>query len=449
MASDEKQTRLFGTNGIRGVPNLDLTQDLCINIGLSISEVFRKNSTVAMARDTRKSGPFVFSLVSSGILSGGRNIVDIGILPTPALQLYCRDNKIPGVMITASHNPPQYNGIKVIDPDGTEASKETEMSIETVYRQGTYSRSEWHGTGTVWHEPDYYRTYADSVLGSAGLRNRHLKYNVVFDAGNGASYLTTPLMLQEAGVRLVTLNCNPDGRFSSRNSEPKPENLKDLRTVISAGGYDIGIAHDGDADRCVFFDENGNYADGNVILAIFARYLCHKGDTVVTPVSTSDALQDVCDEREIRLVRTVVGAPVVARTLRTVKGSLGGEENGGIIYPRHQYCRDGAMSAALMLSIMHDSEKSLSDLISEIPHYTTIKESVERKADWNVISSRLESASGIVKIDRTDGLKIFEKDGWALIRPSGTEPIIRIYTSSRISDVAERLLKKYRKIIAG
>lgn len=448
MASNQKQARMFGTNGIRGVPNHDLNQDLCINVGLSISKVFHEYDTIAMARDTRKSGPYIFSLVSSGILSGGRNIVDIGVLPTPALQLYCKDNGIPGVMITASHNPPQYNGIKVIDPDGTEASQDTEMKIERVYHEGTYLKSEWSGIGYVWREPDYYRMYIDRVMKSAGIERGSIKYNVVFDAGNGASYLTTPLLLQNVGTRLVTLNCNPDGRFSSRNSEPKPENLKDLSTLISGGSYDIAIAHDGDADRCIFFDEKGTYIDGNVVLAIFARYLCKRGDTVVTPVSTSDAVQDVCDEKGIKLIRTKVGAPIVARKLRAVNGNLGGEENGGIIYPRHQYCRDGAMTAALMISIMHSSGKSLSELVSEVPAYTTFKDSVKRTQEWNTISSLIIEAPGIVKVDETDGLKIFERDGWALIRPSGTEPIIRIYTSSRSRDAAERLLNKYKDIIA-
>ncbi len=442
----EKPAKLFGTNGIRGVPNEGLNSDLCLEMGRSIASFF-DSGTIAIARDTRLSGDYIFSTVSAGLLSAGSSLVNVGVLPTPGLQMYCKTHKIPGVMITASHNPPQYNGIKVIEADGTEASRETEESLELLYYNRKFRVSDWKNLGVMSAEPEYYKSYVESMISSAGLNEKKIDLRIAFDAGNGASFLTTPLMLQRVGTTLTTLNCNPDGLFTSRNSEPKPENLKSLETLMKSGNFDIGIAHDGDADRCVFYDEKANFVEGNEILAIFAKYLCEKGDTVVTPISTSDALEEVCRLKGINLVRTKVGAPIVARTIIKEKASLGGEENGGIIFSKHQFCRDGGMTALLMISVMNKTGKRLSELTREIPKYFVMKRSVQRKTSWDAISKLLRGSDDILKTDETDGLKIWEKSGWVLIRPSGTEPIIRIYSNSRTLEDSEKLCKKYTELI--
>ncbi|MCL4342688.1 MAG: phosphoglucosamine mutase [Candidatus Thermoplasmatota archaeon] len=443
----EKPGRLFGTNGIRGVPNEDLTSDLCIGMGRAIASHFNA-SRIAIARDTRQSGDYIFSLVSAGLLSGGSDLTNIGTLPTPGLQIYCKMHAIPGVMITASHNPPKYNGLKVIEPDGTEASRQTEEDLERLFHSGSPKKADWRSLGSITSEPEFYKTYVERVLDSAKMAGKNVKLKIAFDAGNGASYLTTPLLLQKTGAKLTTLNSNPDGLFTSRDSEPKPENLTALSSLMKSGEYDMGIAHDGDADRCVFYDEKGEFLDGNSILPILTKYYCKRGDTVVTPVSTSDSLEDVCRSNDIRLIRTKVGAPLVARTVIQEKAALGGEENGGIIYPRHQYCRDGAIAAMLIISIMNSTGKRLSDLLSEIPRYHVLKSSVQRKGKWEDIEARIRSIDGIQKIDETDGLKVWERTGWVLIRPSGTEPIIRVYSNAKDEEAGRKLLAKYLSIAA-
>jgi phosphomannomutase/phosphoglucomutase len=447
-----RKKRLFGTNGIRGIPNADLSPVFAMEIGQSIGSYFTVER-IAIARDTRVTGSMIESAVASGIMSTGSSVIDLGILPTPALQYYCRTHGIYGVMITASHNPPQFNGIKCIDRDGTELSVDDEIGVEDIYYEKKAALSEWRTCGALKHDNTAADSYIEGILkkvDSASISKA--AFRVAFDAGNGASYQTTPALLTALNIRLVSLNCNADGLFTSRESEPKPENLSSLIGLVKSENFDLGIAHDGDADRAVFIDEKGEFIDGDKTLSLIVKYTAKRGDVVVTPISSSDCISDVCKEIGATLVRTKVGAPIVSRKMIEIKAKIGGEENGGVIYSGHQFCRDGAMTAALVLQLMALTKKSISDLIGELPKYSLTKRAVQISKPWSELLKSLETEFSGKEIDRMDGIKINEGSNWVLIRPSGTEPIVRLYAqgrdekeSSRLADLYQSKLEKIMK----
>ncbi len=439
-----ERKKLFGTNGIRGVPNVDLTPEFCSDIATAIG-TFSDTGNIAVGMDTRLSGDMISSSVKAGLLSTGKNVIDLGILPTPALQLYCRNNHVFGVVITASHNPPQFNGIKCIGSDGTELKQEDEARIEDIYYEKKYARCQWNTIGTISYFPGQIAEYHRSIISlvDAGkIRSRH--YRVVVDAGNGAAYSSTPELLSKLGCAVTTLNANPDGLFTSRNAEPRPENLSSLLDLMKTERFDLGIAHDGDADRAVFVDENGKFIEGENTLALAIQDVARKGDIVVTPVSSSDLISDICSSSGLKLLQTRVGAPIVARSMIENSARIGGEENGGIIFGQHQYCRDGGMTAAKILDIMARSGKRISDLVAELPKYVLLKESIHTDIPWSKLSSMLKEHFRSNRMDFTDGLKIFFPGGWILVRPSGTEPIIRVYSNARNEKNADELSNIFR-----
>lgn len=451
MQQHQKERRkLFGTNGIRGIPNEDLSVEFSQDIGKAIGS-FLKPGIRAVARDTRLTGQMILNAVTSGMMSCGSSIIDLGILPTPALQYYCKTRKIYGVMITASHNPPNFNGIKCIDRDGTELSQPDEMKIEDIYYNREFDTEKWEKSGTYSYDNTAVASYTDAVVqkvDQSAIGSRNLR--VAFDAGNGASYSTTPEILLKLNCSTVTLNCNPDGKFTSRESEPRPENLSSLISLMKSGEFDVGIAHDGDADRAVFIDEKGQFVDGDKSLSLIVKHVIKKGDKVVTPISSSDTIKELCEDVGAELIQTKVGAPLVSRTMIKEKATIGGEENGGVIYPRHQFCRDGAMTAALVLDILASTNVPLSKLLQDLPSYFLTKGSVRINRPVKEILRALEEEAGSKEINRMDGLKIFEGSDWVLVRPSGTEPIIRIYAQGRTvqksKDLANSYLNRIKKL---
>lgn len=443
--------RLFGTNGIRGVANEYLTTEFALSVGKAFGTAI-KAGRFAVGTDTRLSRHMLMSSLVAGIMSCGKSVTGLGTLPTPALQYYCRMNKIPGVIITASHNPPQFNGIKGIDKDGTELPREKEESIERLVHSGDYDVAGWDEVGTYTPYDGAIEDYVSAVasqVNAAAIKKRRLK--VLVDPGEGAAYQSTEMLLERLGCDVTSINNKPTGLFKPRNPEPKPENLKELISLMKSGRYDLGIAHDGDADRASFVDENGEWIDGDRLLALVFKSVLKPGDTAVTPVSSSDASDDVCKKIGAKLVRTKVGSPTVTRTMIDTGAVIGGEENGGIIYPRHQYCRDGAMTAALVVQMLAESKGKFSDLVDEVPNYVIVRSSIETKRPWERVWPRVYRAfEKTMRVDRTpglrlaDGLKLYDIDGnWVLIRASGTEPIIRIFAEARTKEDAEKLSKTF------
>jgi len=443
--------RLFGTNGVRGVVNDFMDPQLALDVGRAIG-TFMKGK-VALATDCRTSADMFRSAVAAGLTSVGCDVLDLGALPTPTLQYFVKISEISGgVMVTASHNPPEFNGIKAVDADGTEMHRSREEEIERIYFSRAFDHKDWRAVGTVMPTSgalDYYQRAVLSLVDLDAISKASLR--VVLDCANGAGCLCSPTLLQRLGASASTLNCNPEGTFPGHPSEPVEENLGDLISLVKESGADLGIAQDGDADRVIFIDDKSHYVHGDRSLAVVAASMVAENDggIVVTPVSTSQCVEDAVRAAGGEVMYTRVGAPIVARKMMEVGALFGGEENGGLIFPHHQYCRDAAMSMAKMLEILA-VEGPLSSLLKKVPSYHLDKRKLrcpdERKEQ--VLRQVCEAFSSY-KIDTTDGAKVFFDGGWTLIRPSGTEPIFRVYsegkdkaTAKRIADRCERVVKE-------
>ncbi len=444
-------TRLFGTNGIRGVVGQDMTADLAVRVGRAIG-THAGGGTIALARDPRLSGPMLARAVAAGLMAAGVEVVDLGMVPTPCAQYYVHTHPglKGGVVITASHNPREFNGIKALDAQGMEMAREEEEAIEAIYFDERFRAAEWSEVGDLRSDAGAVDLYLRSILSRVdveAIRKRRL--TVVADPANGAGCVTTPYLLRALGCRVLTLNGQPDGAFPGRLPEPTVEHLGDLLRMVVEAKADLGVAHDGDADRAIFVDEKGGFLYGDKSLALLARAeLAARGGLVVTPVSTSSVLEDVVQEAGGRLLRTKVGSPIVARTMLAQGAVFGGEENGGIIFPAHQFCRDGGMTLAKMLEVVAKAGQPLSALAASLPQYSLQKVAVEvpvaRRAET------LEALVALVKgrdVETIDGVKIHEPDGWVLVRPSGTEPLFRIYAEARTPERAKALAAEGAELV--
>lgn len=438
---------MFGTNGVRGVVNEDMNTDLALQMGKAIGKFF--GGIVAIATDTRVSGDMIKAAVSAGLMATGCTVRDLGIVPTPAIQYHVKtnDDVVGGVMITASHNPPKFNGIKCIDGDGTEMPREKEEQIEILYAS-EIPCMHWNEIGTIETYGRAGEDYIDAVLTHVDVAAiRKAKLTAVVDCANGAACKTTPLLMKKLGIRAVTLNADMQGEFPGHPSEPTAENLKDLLAMTKAINADFGCAHDGDADRAVFATNEGEFVPGDKSLSLIAKntVIANKGGIIVTPVSSSSMVEEVVKAAGGELVYTAVGSPVVARRMIANGSRFGGEENGGLIFAEHQYCRDGAMTIAKMI----ESIVKFGPLVKQLetlPVYYTDKRKIDcpnnRKSD--LIEHMKEKFSKGNKVDLTDGMKIlFSDGGWVLLRPSGTEPIFRIYSESKNKALAESRCEEF------
>ncbi len=440
---------LFGTNGVRGIANEYINPELAVNLARSLGTYMGSKGTVAIGCDTRISGQMLKSAAIAGALSTGLNVIDVGTVPTPSIQYYVRDYADAGIVITASHNPREYNGIKLIAGDGTEFPRDGEIEIEKIYLSGKYSIVSWEKTGSFRTDPGVNDYYIKNVINSVDAENiRSSRLKVVVDTGCGAGSLTLPFLLRELGCQVLTLGAQPDGTFPWRNPEPLPGALTELSELVKMTGADFGAAHDGDADRIVFMDENGEFINEEVLLAMMAKYMLEREKgPVVTPVSSSQRMADVAKDAGAELYWTAVGSINVARKMMEVNAVFGGEGNGGLIFPKHQYCRDGAMACAKILEILANGRK-LSELTKSVPEYFNAKTKIP-SLDTQVTMERVKfEASGLgLKIDTIDGVKIWYEDGWVLIRPSGTEPIFRVFAEAKKQERAEELMHEGMEMV--
>ncbi len=446
MTEKKQKKRLFGTNGVRGIIGKDMTPDLVLSIGLALGSM--RPGRIGVGRDTRTSGAALASAIKSGLMAVGCDVVDLGILPTPALQFLVRSYFDAGAMITASHNPPQYNGVKVIEADGTEMSDEETILLEELIFEQRYKTKDWENAGTETSAPHLVDQYIDAVRGhfpgeiGTGV-------TVVVDPGSGPAALTTRPILTALGCRVLTINDTMDGRFPGRLPEPSPEGLKGLAELVIATGAAFGVAHDGDADRAVFIDNKGRYLEENKEFALIADLVCRKRPgVVVTPVSSSRLIEDVSERHGCTVIYTPVGSIYVARKMLALirEGKdvvFGGEGNGGLIFPEHQYCRDGGMTAAMMVSLISITGQPLSSLVDQLLPYHMVKGRIVTSTP-DLVIDRVEQLFCEEKIDRTDGIRIMRERSWALIRPSGTEPFVRVIAESEEKSLAEAF---YREIV--
>jgi phosphomannomutase / phosphoglucomutase len=450
MMVRHKQKTLFGTNGVRGVVGTTITPELVMQIAMILGTM--REGTIAVGRDSRISGAGLINAAKSGLLATGCNVVDCGILPTPALQYFVKHSCNAGMMITASHNPSEYNGVKVIDSDGTEMAEEDTAILEKNLFSLILPRKTWNQYGSEHPEGSVIDTYIEAIV-SKFPKSIGSSMTVVVDPGSGAGVVSTPEILRRLGCRVITINGILDGTFPGRLPEPSPEGLSALADLVRHYKADLGIAHDGDADRTVFLDEKGEFIEENKELALFSRHACKKSKgIIVTTVSSSKAIEDVARKHASSVVSTPVGSIYVARKMLSLIQQkenviFGGEGNGGLIFPEHQFCRDGGMAAATMIEILSQQNEPISALSASLPAYHMVKTKIQNSNPEKYIAS-LERKYRHERIEKTDGLKIIRHDAWALIRPSGTEPLIRIIIESKKKGVAERWNREIKEIFA-
>lgn len=450
MTIKKMQKQLFGTNGVRGIVGKEITPELALRIGMALGTM--RPGHIAVGRDTRTSGPTLANALKSGLLATGCDVIDCGILPTPALQYIVKEHYDGGAMITASHNPPEYNGVKIIEPDGTEMGDEETIRLEELLADPLVPVKPWDQVGTEVASPHLIDEYIHAIVSQfAGKPGRGM--TVVVDPGSGPACQTTPAILQALGCRVLTINGIMDGTFPGRLPEPSMEGLKGLAALVIASKAAFGVAHDGDADRAVFIDEKGIFVEENQEFALIAQHICTdtKG-TIVTPVSTSQMVELVADTAGCAVQYTPVGSIYVARTMRELIGTgtqvvFGGEGNGGLIFPNHQFCRDGGMTAATMVSLLAATGQSLSSLVRHLPQRHMIKEKISTIHGSHLIE-QLSKRYAQESIDSTDGLKIKRRNTWALVRVSGTEPLIRIMVDADDSAAASAFYLEIKKSVS-
>ena len=436
---------LFGINGFRGVVNETLTSDVALKLGRAIGMYY--NGPVAVASDTRVTADMVKNAVISGLLAEGCNVFDLGVVPVPALQFYVKTHEdiLGGVMITASHNTAEYNGVKCITADGDEIADAGKRKIEENYELTDPSLSKRIGSVTPIMRAG--QEYINGIMEHVHYGDiKRAKLRVVVDCANGAASYTTPMLLQRLGVYTVTLNANPQGEFPGRPSEPTEENLSDVIALIKAAGADLGVAHDMDGDRAAFITSTGRFIPGDVALALMAKYMLkERKGKVVTPVSTSSLVEKIVKDNGGEIVYTAVGSPIVAKKMREENAVFGGEESGGMIFPKFQYCRDPALAIAKMLECIIENGP-IDEQIAKLPVYHMEKRDIICPEDKKepLLNHLIENCSD-GNIETMDGLKVFFDDGWVIARPSGTEDKFRIFSESTDYDVAVARAEEFER----
>ncbi len=412
--------RFSGSSGIRmkwGTELLALAHDL----GLSIGNEFER---VIIASDFRETSDSLLSTMAGAIMAGGAHVYYGGKVPTPTLA-YAAKNYDVGVMITASHNPPDYNGIKLWNPDGSAFSDEQMRSLE---RKGMVKN--WDTVGK-WEERNALQEHYDALLREFG----QLDLKVIVDCSNGAGSVLTPFILRELGAEVTTINCHPSGKFPGHPSEPSPENLEILKRMVREKRADLGIAHDGDADRFIAITPSGNYLGGDYILAIFTKVLGFK--RIVAPVDSSMLLENFAE-----VVRCRVGDANVSLKMKEENVEFGGENSGTQIFASWRYTPDAIYAALKFAEIA--MREDLDAMVQEFPKYYTLRRSIGYE-NRERMKRKIEEFVKEYQVERVDGYRVALDNGWFLIRFSGTEPKVRITVEARDKRRAEKIIEEILK----
>ena len=428
--------KLFGSSGVRGLANVDLTPILACKVALAVA-THSKAKMAVVARDTRVSGNMLEDALISGLMSTGTDVLIADIVPTPVLAYATKALGADiGFMLTASHNPPQYNGIKVFNNESLSYTDADQEAVEKIVADRTFAMADWRNLGKTTRF-DASTVYLSAVQKAVILKKR---WNVVVDPGCGAAFNIAPQMLKTIGCKVTSLNAQPDGYFPARKSEPTAESLQDLAKTVKTLHADIGVAFDGDADRVAFVDENGVFVNFDRSLAAYGAYVLKRsgGGLVVTNVEASMCVETMAEKYGGKVVRTRVGDTYVSEAIKRDGAVFGGEPCGAWVHPQIHLCPDGPLSAALFLKALEDGGKAVSEFIGEVPEYITMRENIVCKNEQKyVLVAKLgaELKSGFpdyTDFSTVDGARLALKNGWLLVRASGTEPLIRLNRRRRI-----------------
>jgi len=437
--------KFFGTNGIRGVFKEDFSLEFVHDMTLAIATYF-KEGPILVGYDGRDSSPIITKTICSALNYCGIDCNNAGLVPTPCLEYAVKNlGYNGGIMITASHNPPQYNGIKPAAKDGVEIPRGDELIIEDIYLEKTWIKNpqKWGVTGIEKKAIEVYVQGILSHIDSEKIKTK--KFKVVLDLGNGAQAVSAPIFCKSLECEIFLINEKIDGSFPGRGSEPTPQNLHVLSKVVQENNADLGIAFDGDGDRSIFCDNNGKILTGDKSALVLTKHILQKNpeSTVVTCLNSGSNIENIANEFNSKVIRTKVGSVEVSRKMVPIDALIGFEENGGFMFGPHNQVRDGCMTLALMLDLLASSEESLSQKVNALPPSFTTKDKVNCSSEdaKKLIHSLKEE---FPNSDTSDGIKIINNPkNWVMIRPSGTEPIIRIYGESESQEKLDSLMSEY------
>jgi phosphoglucosamine mutase len=434
---------MFGTSGIRGPFGETVTADLAVELGRAVGTETGADRVV-VGRDPRTTGALLVDALSAGLRETGVDVIDLGMAATPtvARAVSWRDADA-GISVTASHNPARDNGFKLWNPSGQAFDTDQRAAIEAALDNGGFDAAAWDEVGArrSWDEAD--ERHAARLVESANLDD---SLDVVVDVGNGAGGVTADA-LARLGCSVTTLNAQPDGRFPGRPSEPKAEHLSGLREQVVGTDADLGLAHDGDADRLMAVDETGRFVSGDELLALFARQAAGEGDRVAAPLNTSLLVDDVLAEAGAELVRTKVGDVYVAEAATDDGVVFGGEPSGAWIWPDETLCPDGPQAAVRLAELVAE-RGPLSEQLAAFDAYPIRRDSVE-VADKASVMECVEDRvlADYEDVQTLDGVRVETDTGWFLIRASGTQPLVRVTAEGRREADADSLFEEAKEVV--
>jgi phosphomannomutase len=442
-------TLKISISGVRGVVGQSLTPKLLTRFAQAFG-THTGSGTIVIGRDPRTSGEMVKQAVIAGILSTGNRVVDIGMCPVPTVQLQVRHRRAQGgIAITASHNPAEWNALKFIGSSGLFLDAGQARELLDIYHQGQYTKVGGSELRTVEEIEGATDLHIKSILDVLGpLPQTKKKLRVVLDSCNGAGSLVGPKLIESLGAEVVRLNTTPDGSFP-RPAEPLPENLGDLCRTVKEHNADAGFAQDMDADRLAIVSDHGEPIGEDNTLVLAALYVLgrEKGPVVVN-LSTTSAVADVAKKFDCPVFLTKIGEVNVTDAMRQHDAVIGGEGNGGVIYPRINFARDSLVGIALVLHLLAESGKTVTELLASVPRYSIVKEKMSCPSDRiPAVLRKVRQEFAKFELDTRDGVKVIQPDGWLLVRGSNTEPIIRIVAEAKSEQQAREMVNSILSIL--
>jgi phosphomannomutase len=438
-------------SGVRGIANDSLTPDVCLSFAKAFG-TYLKGGKVVVGTDTRASSEFIKGIVMQGLISCGCQVIDLGIAPTPTVGFMAKELKAAGgLVVTASHNPPQWNGLKFIRGDGIFLNQGQMEELIELYERKIFVQVPG---GKVKSQSKPYELHINKVVRSVKASAiRPKKFKVVYDACNGAGSIITGMLLKKLGCQVVALNCDTKKPFP-HGAEPTPANLEELCAAVKKEKAAVGFAQDPDADRLALVIDGGEAISEEYTLALAVQHVLSRAlggkRIVVINLSTSKITEDVAKSLGAVVIRTKIGEVHVAEELKREKGRIGGEGNGGVIYPQVGYMRDSLAGIALILELLAQSGQKLSEIVDTLPKYYMYKTKVECK-DQSQVEALVEKAKEILKdetVDLTDGVKVYLPEGSLQVRASNTEPIVRIFSEAKTPEQAKKLSEDLKSQIS-
>lgn len=462
-------TLMISVSGMRGIVGKDLTPELVARHAAALGAWARASGKplVVLGRDARTSGPMFARAATAGLMSVGVDVIDVGIAPTPTVQLAVEHHHAgAGLILTASHNPIEWNALKLVGPDGIFLDGADGTRVRALADAGP-ERTGWEGVGSVREDHDAIERHLAQVLALPMIdvaRIRAKRFTVALDCVRGAGGTTMPQLLERLGCTVRAINLEVDGRFP-RAPEPVPENLGDLSRLVRETGAAIGFAVDPDVDRLALVDEKGEPIGEDYTLALAVRAMLGAGEgtrgrpsaptpspappVVVANLSTSLVVEDAARLGGARFVRAPVGEANVARVIQSEQALIGGEGNGGVILPSLHIGRDAPVGVALILHLLATSGRTVSELVAEQPRYRIVKAKAQRGNELAPVYARLTARFKNAVADTRDGLRLAWPDRWVHVRPSGTEPIVRFIAEAPTQADAEGLVAVCREFFSN